>query len=85
MAEAQFKVIVESQKGTCGAGHKAGDEILVGPGLPQGICGFAYHCMYPNMRVLLFGGNIAHEPEKGSFRIACPDPDNPVVFKVVKL
>lgn len=82
---AKFKVIVESQKGTCGAGHKTGDEIVVGPGLPMNVCGFAYHCMFPNMRVLSFDGNIPHEKEPGTFRIACPDPDNPVVFKVVRL
>lgn len=85
VAEAQFKVTVESQRGVCGAGHKAGDEVLVGPGLPMSICALTYHCMYPNMRTLLNGGSLPWEKVENGFRLACPDPDNPVVFRVVRI
>ena len=34
----QVKVKVISQKGTCSAGHKVGDEFIVGDTVPAGMC-----------------------------------------------
>ncbi len=38
---------VVSQEGTCHAGHKVGDEWVIGPRTPEGICLAAFYTMYP--------------------------------------
>ena len=85
--EVQCKVI--SQKGTCEQGHKVGDEWIIRRHTPEGICLAAFNCLYPNVRVLMFGGSLPWESERGLdpdvARDACPDPENPVVFELRRL
>ena len=76
-----MRIVVESVKGTCGAGHYAGQVFEIEGGLPQGFCPYAYVALYPNLRTLQFGGDLPWE-KKGTARVACPDPDNPVVFRI---
>lgn len=76
---------VVSQEGTCEAGHRVGDEFPVGELTPPGVCSFAYCALFPQAMALMAGGSFPWEPDRGRAHIACPDPDNPVVFEVRRL
>jgi len=81
-----IKVI--SQKGTCEAGHKVGDEwIIKGKDnkTPQGICLPALTSLYPFVRPLMFGASFSWSKDPDSAPVACPDADNPVVFELRRL
>ena len=74
---------VESQKGTCEASHKVGDEFVIDPvRTPAGMCPWALYTLFPFAETLQFGGSFPWESKPGTARVACPDPDNPVVFEL---
>jgi uncharacterized repeat protein (TIGR04076 family) len=83
MAE-QRQVIarVVSQKGTCEAGHKVGDEFPVGSLTPTGMCPFAFCALFPFATVLQYGGAFPWEKDPDKTTVACPDAENPVVFEL---
>jgi len=76
--------MVVSQKGCCEAGHCTGDEFAIGQTTPAGMCSWAFYTLYPFAQVLQFGGQLPWEPDPDVARVACPDPDNPVVFELRK-
>jgi uncharacterized repeat protein (TIGR04076 family) len=80
----QITAKVISQKGTCEAGHKVGDEFVIGRGTPPGMCSWAFHILFPFAEVLQFGGSFPWEKDPDRAIVACPDPDNPVVFELRK-
>ena len=73
---------VISQKGSCAAGHKVGDEFIIGQKTPAGLCSWAFSAIFPFAEVLEFGGSFPWEKDKDKAIVACPDPENPVVFEV---
>ena len=73
---------VISQKGTCAAGHKVGDEFVIGEKTPPGMCSWAFYTLFPSAEVLQFGGSFSWEEESNKTTAACPDPANPVVFEL---
>ena len=79
-----YKVIahVTSQKGTCEAGHKVGDEIVIGQRTPPGICSWAFYTIFPFAEVLQFGGSFPWERDPNKTTVACPDSANPVIFEL---
>jgi len=78
-----IKVI--SQKGTCDAGHKVGDEWVIAGKTPEGICLSAFSVLYPSARALRFGGSFPWETDPDVTTAACPDANNPVVFELRRL
>ncbi len=85
------KVVLKilSVKGTCGAGHKEGQEIDLSKdfgvgysGKPATLCPSAFYAIYPSWRVLRHGGNFDWEEDKEKAHVACPDPFNPVVMEL---
>jgi len=80
MSEVVARVI--SQKGTCEAGHKVGDEFVIGEETPPGVCSWAYYALLPFAKVLQFGGTFPWENDPDRTTVACPDPRNPVVFEL---
>ena len=78
-------VRVISQKGTCAAEHKVGDEWVIGSKTPEGICLSAFNAMFPNVRVLRFGGSFPWSTDPDVATVACPDAQNPVVFELRRL
>ena len=46
------------------------------------MCAWAHYTLFPFAQALAFGGNFPWEKEPGTALVACPDPDNPVVFKL---
>jgi len=88
MAETgSYRVVarVVSQKGTCAANHKAGDEFVVSDAMPPALCSWAFHALFPFISTLQFGGSFPWEKNRDKATVACPDPDNPVVFELARL
>ena len=79
---AQIIARVISQKGTCVAGHKVGDEFVLGQKTPCDMCSWAFYVLFPFTQVLEFGGAFPWEQDPNKAVAACPDSDNPVVFEV---
>ena len=73
---------VISQKGTCAAGHKVGDEFVIGQKTPPAFCSWAFYTLFPFAQVLQFGGSFPWEDDPDKTTVACPDPGNPVVFEL---
>ena len=73
---------VVSQKGNCEAGHQAGDEFIIGQTTPEGLCSWAFVALFPFAEPLQFGSSFPWEKDPDKARVACPDPDNPVVFEL---
>jgi uncharacterized repeat protein (TIGR04076 family) len=78
----KVKAIVLSQEGTCAAGHKVGDEFEIGDYVPAGMCAWAFYALFPFSTVLQYGGSFPWQTDADSTTVACPDPDNPVVFEL---
>jgi len=76
---------VVSQKGTCDAKHKVGDEWVIGTKTPEGMCLAAFYALIPSAWALMFGGSFPWGADPGTCTIACPDVDNPVVFELRRL
>lgn len=73
---------VISQKGTCEAGHREGDEFVIGQSTPCNMCSWAFYTLFPFAEVLQFGGSFPWEKDPSKTTVACPDPANPVVFEL---
>jgi len=80
MAEVIAKVI--SQRGTCAAGLKVGDRFVIGDKTPAGMCSWAFYTLFPFAGVLQYGGAFPWEKDSNKTTVACPDPENPVVFEL---
>ena len=76
---------VLSQKGTCNAGHKVGDEWTIGEKTPGGICFSAFNALFPSAQVLMCGGSFPWTTDPDMTAVACPDALNPVVFELRRL
>jgi len=79
------RIKVVSQKGTCLAGHKVGDEWVVGIDTPKGLCHEAFFAMYTFMSLYQRGGTYSYPFESGICRVCCPDPWNPVLFELSRI
>jgi len=86
MAE-RYDVLVRvvSKKGTCGNEHKVGDEWIIRGKTPQGICLSAFNALFPNVLVLRSGGAFPWQTDPDVIKVACPDPENSVVFELRRL
>ena len=73
---------VISQKGTCEAGHRIGDEFIIADKTPHDVCSWAFHTLFPFAEVLQYGGSFPWEKDPDKATVACPDPGNPVVFEL---
>ncbi len=73
---------VVSQKGTCEAGHRVGDEFHLEGNTPSGMCSWAFYTLFPFAKVLQYGGSFPWENDPNKAIVACPDNANPVVFEL---
>jgi len=80
MSDVVAKVI--SQKGAYEAGHKVGDTFVIGQQTPPNLCSWAFQSLFPFAEVLQFGGSFPWESDRNKTTVACPDPENPVVFEL---
>lgn len=71
--------------GECPVGLKAGDSWLIEDGIvPQGICAAAWNAIQPYVVAIRYGGVMPWSGE-ATFSACCPDPANPVVFKMTAI
>jgi uncharacterized repeat protein (TIGR04076 family) len=75
---------VVSQKGFCQADHRVGDEFVISQTTPEGMCSWAVTAVFPYAEALEFGGTFPWESGPDRARVACSDPDNPVIFELRK-
>jgi uncharacterized repeat protein (TIGR04076 family) len=84
-----FKRSPVTPVGTLGACElfRDGQEFVVGTdgGMPEGFCTSAWVSIYPNIRVLSFGGELPWYKEKGTAVSCCTDGLRPVVFKLERI
>lgn len=73
-------------KGKCAYGYKVGDKFeFAGLGCIGGLCGAAYHTMFPALFALNFGANFFFMDAPNSIdTVTCPDKGN-IVFKVTRV
>ncbi len=71
-----------SQKGVCEAGHRVGDEFVIGQTTQPGMCSRAFYTLFPFAEVLQFGSSFPWEQDPDKTVVACPDAANPVVFEL---
>ncbi len=76
---------VISQTGRCDAGHKVGDEWVIGYKTPNGICIGAYHAMNSKASLLISGAPIPFGGDPDVTTVACPDANNPLVFELRRI
>jgi len=70
--------------GSCPLGLKKGDSFTMGYVTPAGFCSWALNAILPLIAVVRFGGRLPWEKEEGEAYGCCPDPENPVVFRITK-
>lgn len=84
----EFNILVKviSQRGTCAAGHKVGDQILFDGMTVQGrICMSALYSMLPKVFAMRYGAHFPWLEDPDVATHACPDAQNPVVFEIRRL
>lgn len=69
----RFVVTVHAAKGECRAGHKVGDRWEFDWCTPAGMCGSAYHTMYPVLHGLMLTSGRYEGPAAEQTLVACPD------------
>lgn len=68
--------------GECPVGIKTGQVWEIRDGIvPEGICAAAWNSIQPYVVALRYGGAMPWSG-KAEMSACCPDPDNPVVFKL---
>ncbi|GAI52019.1 unnamed protein product, partial [marine sediment metagenome] len=55
---------------------------VIGGETPEGICLSAFQSLLPDLRVLIYGGSLPWMKDPDTAIVACPDPENPVVFEL---
>jgi uncharacterized repeat protein (TIGR04076 family) len=75
----EIKNILES--GKCPEGHKIGERFDFKTERGK-ICPHALNVLFPYIIGLQSGGSFPWEEESDNVTICCPDPYNPVVFKL---
>ena len=80
-----YKVIatVKSVKGTCKAGHKAGDSFEISCRNTAGLCGFFYHDIFPAIQMLQTGGT--YPSGKEAIEVSCLDRRNEVIIELKRI
>jgi uncharacterized repeat protein (TIGR04076 family) len=74
--------VVEA-RGTCSAGHKAGDVFEISCHDTGGLCGYFYHDLFPALQMFQFGGSLPWW-EGDTILVKCPDPDNIVTLRLTR-
>ena len=68
-------------KGACSYGHQV-EEIFEIKEVGSSICQWALTSIFPFYTVLKFGGKFPWVKDHDRLQVACPDPDNVVVFEL---
>jgi uncharacterized repeat protein (TIGR04076 family) len=81
-----IKCKVIKQEGTCGAGHKVGDEIIITENEIIGkICFSALYSMMPKIYALMYNAYLPWLKNQCVATHACPDAFNPLVVELERI
>jgi uncharacterized repeat protein (TIGR04076 family) len=69
----RFVVTVRAAQGSCRAGHEVGDRWAFAWCSPAGLCGSAYHTMYPVLHGLTLTSGRYEGPAAEERLVSCPD------------
>ncbi|MHA1937921.1 MAG: TIGR04076 family protein [Candidatus Thorarchaeota archaeon] len=76
---------VVKQEGSCGAGHKIGDEILFTDEEVKGrICISAMYSMISKVYAMMYNARFPWVEDQCVATHACPDGFNPVMFELIR-
>ena len=82
----RVKGTIKAVKGTCSAGHKAGDVIDLSGRNTGGMCGYLYHSLFPYLIMLQFGGGFPVEwGNPDVVEIDCMDKMNVVTIELRRI
>ena len=77
---------IKEVKGSCSAGHKAGDQIELSGHETGNICGFFYHDIFPYIIMLQFGGSFpADWGDPDIVELECMDRANAVKIELKRV
>ncbi|MCE7738957.1 MAG: TIGR04076 family protein [Candidatus Heimdallarchaeota archaeon] len=83
-----IKLKVIKQEGTCAAGQKVGDEILISfdkNEIKGKICLHALYSVLPKVYAMAYGAKFPWLDDDDVSTHACPDPWNPLVYEIKRL
>lgn len=80
----EVKATVISQEGHCDASHKVGDSFIIGDTTPCGLCAHAYQAIFPFAMGYRYDAKYRWDENPFSTTLCCPDPDNPVIFRLTR-
>jgi uncharacterized repeat protein (TIGR04076 family) len=87
--EKQMKYELEAKvtglKGFCRAGHKVGETYKVSPLDAGGLCGAAYHAIFPMLLALDMDAKLPWDPTGNTIHSACPDLRNQLTVEVTRI
>jgi uncharacterized repeat protein (TIGR04076 family) len=77
---------IKGVRGSCSAGHEAGDEIRLSAHDTGGLCGFLYHQAFPYILMLQFGGGFPSEwGNHDILELDCMDKMNAVTLELRRI
>ncbi|MCE7746895.1 MAG: TIGR04076 family protein [Candidatus Heimdallarchaeota archaeon] len=83
-----IKLKVIKQEGTCAAGHKVGDEILISfdkNEIKGKLCLHALYSVLPKVYAMAYDAKFPWLEDDDVSTHACPDAWNPLVYEVKRL
>ena len=83
MNEISLEIVKIFEKGECAHGHKVGDKFKYPDDVGK-LCQLAYNSISPYITTLRFDGSFPWSEDKDTTMFCCPDPNNPVVFKITR-
>ena len=77
---------VKNVKGICDFGHKVSDTIRFdGKTIEGDVCYSALMVLLPYVQSMRYGAEFPWTEDKDTTDIACPDPENQVVFEIKRI
>lgn len=77
------KLTEHPERGVCHC-HTVGQEFTFDfERCPSDFCAAAFHSLWPQLRTIELGGRHPWDAEEGVTYVGCPDPNKPVVFKII--
>lgn len=81
----EFPVAKRDWMVPCSVYEDGQEYVLDSMKMPEGFCGSAWQTIYPNVRTLLYGGDLPFFDEKGTAVTCCADGMRPVIFKIERI
>lgn len=72
---------ITEKKGHCSAGHSEKEAFEISCHNPNGLCGFFYHHIFPDLETFQFGGSLPWW-QGDKIELRCPDPHNQVTIQL---